>query len=162
MPCCGQTKRSALPVVTQVRAIAVASNVEAAKPEKPKVARKKKKRPILDFHCATCGLVKENYPNYRHKCPGPQPVAYQIARQAICDTCPHNRDGVCRPLQIKQPNAPCLVTIGVAMAGAECPLTKWRRVLFRCDKCGSARFDDRGLLACPVCRQMPTAKLRDA
>jgi hypothetical protein len=141
MGCSGKTARSALPIInSQVK-------VSTVKPVQ------RKKRAIVDFHCPQCGTTKANYPNYRHKCTGPQPVAYQIARASKCEACPQNRDGVCLPLLAMQPDKPCLVEIGVAMPGVTCPIGKWPRVLFRCDKCGSVRFDASGLIVCPTCRQ---------
>lgn len=110
---------------------------------------------IRDFHCPTCGLTKANYPNYFHRCPGEpeQPIAYQAARQAVCNECAHNRDGVCLPLKTKHPDYPGVIEVGVKMPGAQCPLRRWLRVLFACSRCGSVRFDPRGMLRCPVCRQ---------
>jgi hypothetical protein len=149
MPCTGKTAKSDLPVITKA--------VFAPRVREKKVYEKrpKKRRAIVDYHCPTCGLTKPDYPNFFHKCPGPQPVAYQIARAAKCQECPQNRDGVCLPLQERQPDKPCLVQIGIAMPGAACPIGKWPRVLFRCDKCGSVRFDANGLIVCPACRQKP-------
>ncbi len=119
----------------------------------------KPKRPIRDFHCPTCGLTKTDYPNYRHVCPGEQPVGYQEARSAICGRCEHSRDGVCLPLKVLHPDKPCRIEIGVAMPWVQCPLYRWRRTLFACDKCGSIRFNENGLAQCPVCNPHVVPKL---
>lgn len=150
MGCKGKSAKSLLPIIGSVFQSRVRQSTGQAVAVPP--------RPIRDFHCDICGTTKADQPNYWHQCPGPQPVAYQIARQAICDACPHNRDGVCLPLRTKQPDKPCLVEIGIPMPGVECPLKKWRRVLFSCDQCGSVRFDANGLSACPTCRQKPTVR----
>jgi len=145
MPCTGKTAKSDLPIIN--------SRVMVAKAESKPREKKKRIRTVVDFHCPVCGLTKPAYSNYRHVCPGEKLVPYQCQRKAICAKCDRNKDGVCESLQAIQPDAPCLVSIGVAMPGAKCPDGKWQRVIYRCDKCGSARFDAGGLVACPVCRQ---------
>lgn len=45
------------------------------------------------------------------------------------------------------------------MPGVRCPLGKWERVQFRCDRCGSAKFDERGLKRCPACSSPPQVVL---
>ena len=156
MPCGGKTTKSDLPIInSQVRlgsAVLTKATIRSGKTVQVR------RRVILDFHCPVCGITKPGYPNYWHKCPGPQPVPYQIARAAICNSCPHNRDGVCLPLRTKQPGKPCLIEIGISMPEVECPLKKWKRVLFKCDKCGSVRFDENGLSECTTCHPRPKSK----
>jgi hypothetical protein len=147
---CGDKAKSLLPVIGS----AFQSRVRQSTGQPVAVPP----RSIKDFHCAVCGFTKPDYPNYPHKCPGPQPVAYQIARQAMCGECPHNRAGICAALKTMLPDRPCEVAIGIAMPGVECPLKRWRRVLFACNKCGSVRFGEHGLLACPTCRAKPTGR----
>jgi hypothetical protein len=77
----------------------------------------------------------------------------------ICDTCPHNRDGVCLPLRVKHPGKPCLIDVGIPMPDVQCPLNKWQRVLHKCDKCGSVRFNENGLSECPTCRPRSKPKM---
>lgn len=116
-------------------------------------------RPIRDFHCPDCGLTKPNYPNYFHRCPGIDangPIDYQAYRESICGECKHTRKNesgkvICLPLKTKHPDYPCVVSIGIRMPTSECPLKRWRRVVFVCDRCGSARFNAEGLTRCPVC-----------
>jgi ribosomal protein L44E len=138
MPCSGKTAKSQLPIVGG--SVRLVRKVE-----------KQTKRPVVDFHCPTCGETKADYPNYRHDCPGERQVDYQCRRRMICSKCDRNKDGVCESLRAIQPDAPCLVSIGVAMPGVKCPDGKWQRVQFRCDKCGSVRFDSSGLDRCPQC-----------
>jgi len=154
MGCSGKTVKSDLPIITSIQLAKTIATTTAT----TKKARAKKVK-IVDFHCPQCGIAKSAYPNYRHKCPGVGPVGYQIDRKAICDSCEHNRDGKCLPLAAKHPGKPCLIEIGIPMPDVECPLKKWRRVLFKCDKCGSIRFDENGLTECPTCKPRPKPKL---
>jgi len=153
MGCGGNTSRSMLPIIT------TAFHAASGKASAPVAKTKAKRTTVVDFHCPQCGATKSAYPNYRHKCPGVGPVGYQIHRKAICDSCEHNRDGKCLPLAVKQPGKPCLIEIGIPMPDVECPLKKWHRVLFKCDKCGSVRFDENGLTECPTCKPRPKPKL---
>lgn len=137
--------KSLLPIVSQ-RVKLAPRTPKAAREPKPKMSR-----PVRDFHCPACGLVKPDYPNYRHVCPGEQPVDYQVERESICGQCDHARDGVCLPLKTIHPDRPCLIDVGIAMPGVQCPLHRWRRVMFACGKCGSIKFDPTGLTQCPVC-----------
>jgi hypothetical protein len=41
--------------------------------------------------------------------------------------------------------------VGVSTPGWRCPEKKWDRTLWRCDRCGSQVFDERGMTRCPVC-----------
>lgn len=139
----------------------VASQLPVASPavrivanRRPKKSQAQALRAIRDFHCPVCGLTKRNYPNFFHRCPGPNPdnpVGYQAERAAICGACDHARDGICLPLLTKHPDYPCEIAVGLRMPGAQCPLLKWPRVLFACDRCGSVRFDASGLAKCPTC-----------
>lgn len=149
MGCLGRTHKSDLPVIAKA-VFSVAHREKKTYEKKPK-----KTRAIVDFHCPTCGLTKPDYPNCWHKCPGPQPVAYQLHRAAICQECERNDGGVCLALKEIQPDAPCEIRIGLPMPGAKCPLGKWQRVLHACEKCGSVRFNAGGLESCPVCRAKP-------
>jgi len=151
MACCGSTSKSMLPVVTKPAARTKTKSQSAP-------ATVVKRTSIIDFHCPQCGTTKTDYPNYRHVCQGVGPVAYQVERKTICDSCEHNRDGVCLPLKVKLPDAPCIVEVGLPMPEAQCPLKKWKRVLFKCDKCGSVRFDENGLSECPTCNPRPKPK----
>lgn len=153
MGCAGNTSRSMLPVITTAFHAASGRAAES-------VAKTKAKRTtVVDFHCPQCGVTKPGYPNYRHKCPGNGDVWYQSQRQMICDSCPHNRDGKCLPLAAIHPGKPCIVDVGIPMPEVECPLKKWRRVLFKCQKCGSVRFNENGLTECPTCKPRPKPKM---
>jgi len=154
MGCCGNTVRTTLPIVTTAVPIKSA-RAKATVPAKAKA----KRTVVVDFHCPECGITKPDYGNYWHKCQGAKPVSYQIQRQIICDACPHNRDGKCIPLAAKHPGKPCLIDVGIPMPEVECPLKKWRRVLFKCDKCGSVRFDENGLSECPTCKPRSKPKM---
>jgi hypothetical protein len=147
-------RQSTLPIIGQ----AFRAETRVVKSVQP--AKTMNAPPQRDFHCVACGVTKQSQPNYRHKCPGDGPVAYQIERSIICGQCTHNRDGVCMPLKTKHKELPCVVEIGVKLPGVECPLKKWRRVLFNCEKCGSSRFDENGLTECPNCN--PRSKPRTA
>jgi hypothetical protein len=150
MACPGKTVATGLPIVT---------SIGSAKSPSPTTKSKSNRRTrIVDFHCPTCGETKPDYPNYRHVCQGKDDVWYQEQRRSICHECPHNRDGVCMPLRTRQPDKPCLVDVGIPMPFAECPLKKWRRVLFLCQKCGSVRFDENGVTECPTCNSRPKPK----
>lgn len=99
-----------------------------------------------DYRCQECGNKRPH-----HKCPGEQIVSYVADRASHCYHCEHAQSDICKALRVKYPDRPCQISIGVRMQGVRCPIGKWERTLWRCDKCGSESFDERGLSKCPVC-----------
>lgn len=61
------------------------------------------------------------------------PSAAEVAaeRQAICDTCPRNQDGVCELVELKHPGK-AVIKDGVSRLSLRCPLGKWEAVKTVC------------------------------
>jgi hypothetical protein len=154
MGCCNRQSKTlakpTLPVIQPKKAKAATAKSPTRKREKP-LPR------IVQDHCVVCGETWKFHPAYVHACKGERPVKYQQHRKEICTDCKHNRDGVCMPLKtimrVRKPdeNPPCLAEVSWNQPAWKCPIDRWERCLFRCNKCGSQTFDENGLKTCPVC-----------
>lgn len=109
-----------------------------------KVESQPKSRPVNDtkprlvpavetFHCGECLLTLDNRTtDYYHRCKGYDPATandprreYQRQRQAKCDACQHNVDGVCMIEKGVHPDRPCVIEIGIRKHQARCRLGEW-------------------------------------
>lgn len=114
-------------------------------------AKPKPRKRVVHDHCTVCGQSWNYHPAKIHLCPGPQLVSYQEERQAICDACEYNDNGVCRIIKTKNPDRPGLISVAINQPGWMCLLKRWLRCYWACDRCGSRVFDPKGITKCPVC-----------
>ena len=107
---------------------------------------------LVDGHCPDCGLILwRREKDYFHRCPGSHPVPYQQERQAICNQCPHNVDDICVEYHALHPDRDCVISVGVEIPYAACPLGKWPAVQHDCLHCGRRTFSLTGIDHCRWC-----------
>jgi hypothetical protein len=107
--------------------------------------------PARDFNCPQRGTTELHDPGHVHRCESKKSVSYQEQRRFVCNRCPVNKNGACQALIEKEPTRPGLIEACIATPGQKCPLDKWQRVRWACDKCRSASVDVNGLKRCPRC-----------
>lgn len=106
-----------------------------------------------DFHCGDCGLtLRYRDRTYHHRCRGQIPIEYQQERQALCDGCMFaSNNGVCIEFQSRHPTKPAVISVGVRMARAACPIGLWPKLEADCPSCGRNNFSATGLVSCRYC-----------
>lgn len=53
------------------------------------------------------------------------PESVRVSRKAECDVCINNVDDVCVTFKEMHPDRDCVVSVGITMPRAACPLRKW-------------------------------------
>jgi hypothetical protein len=138
MPCGGGTPR---PKPNQIVQIAV-----------KRTAAKK----LIDHHCDKCPYVG---PHEQHVCKPHNRIAWQETRQATCNRCPYNTDGVCVLYQLHHPDRDCVIDVGVTLPYAACPAGLWPRVEWTCSACGTLTQDESGVTKCDSCDAKPLRRV---
>lgn len=108
--------------------------------------------------CAACGQLWLGVPvPHRHNCKGggEHTPTWDYERRALCDVCPHNKDGVCVKLKEilskKGIEADALITAGSMMLRAYCPEGHWLPIEFKCPDCGKVTAHKKGVTNCSRC-----------
>lgn len=139
---CGGAKRSTEKQVVQI-GVTGSKSLPVSK-RKPTV--------VGDFHCGVCGLtLKNRRPDYYHNCQGPRPIAYQQERLAKCNECKFNVGDVCQVYKGMHPERDAIISIGVTMSFAACPIGQWDRKQIDCPSCSCRLFDANGVTSCKYC-----------
>jgi len=84
--------------------------------------------------------------------------AWQTSRQATCNRCPYNTDGVCVLYQLHHPDRDCVIDVGVTLPYAACPAGLWPRVEWTCD-CGTITKNETGVTKCDSCDAKPLRRV---
>lgn len=72
-------------------------------------------------------------------------------RKLICNSCTHNKEGVCVALKEILPNRPCKVDEGVYLLRSYCPKGHWLPIEFKCPSCNVLTADAKGVTRCSKC-----------
>ena len=77
--------------------------------------------------------------------------AYRHERQAICDVCPMNDEGVCLDCKEKLPGKACLIQVAINNPRLRCKRNHWLAVSLNCPTCGILLQNPSGVDHCDAC-----------